>query len=61
MFARKLPVQHRKEIFYRFMLPLVLHANEMVMKRRNRLLEIEKLRAAGKRATRREFVTAQPR
>ncbi len=32
--AQKLPVEQKKEIFYRLMLPLVLHANEMVMSRR---------------------------
>ena len=28
--AQKIPVTEKKEIFYRFMLPLVLHANTMV-------------------------------
>ena len=36
--SQKLPVQHKKEIFYRFMLPLIVHANGMVMERRSRLL-----------------------
>jgi Bax protein len=35
--AQKLPVQQKKEIFYRIMLPLVLHANQMVRERRARL------------------------
>ena len=32
-----LPVATKKEIFYRFMLPLVVHANSMVLDRRDRL------------------------
>lgn len=35
--AQKIPVAEKKEIFYRFMLPLVLHANTMVLDRRERL------------------------
>jgi len=41
--AQELPVAQKKEIFYRFMLPLVLHANDMVLDRRARL---ERLAAA---------------
>jgi len=37
--APSLPVSHKKEIFYRVLLPLVLHANGMVLDRRERLLE----------------------
>ena len=37
--APALPVSHKKEIFYRVLLPLVLHANGMVLDRRARLLE----------------------
>jgi len=35
--ARNMPVAEKKEIFYRFLLPLVLHANELVIDRRARL------------------------
>ena len=35
--ANKLPVAQKKEIFYRFMLPLIMHANQMVMERRANL------------------------
>lgn len=35
--AQKLSVPEKKEIFYRFLLPLVVHANEMVLERRARL------------------------
>lgn len=35
--APNLPVATKKEIFYRFMLPLVVHANTMVLDRRERL------------------------
>ena len=37
--AQNLPVAQKKEIFYRLMLPLMVHANNMVMDRRERLLE----------------------
>ncbi|MEJ2384682.1 MAG: glucosaminidase domain-containing protein [Xanthomonadales bacterium] len=40
--AQKLPVAQKKEVFYRFMLPLVLHANEMVMDRREGLLRAQR-------------------
>jgi len=30
----KLPVSDKKEVFYRFLLPLILHANDLVLKRR---------------------------
>lgn len=39
--AQQLPVQHKKEIFYRFMLPLILHANNMVLDRRKQLLRLK--------------------
>ncbi len=35
--SRDLPVSVKKEIFYRLILPLVLHANTMVLERRDRL------------------------
>jgi Bax protein len=35
--AQNLTVAEKKEVFYRFMLPLVAHANEMVLERRARL------------------------
>lgn len=35
--AQNIPVPEKKEIFYRFMLPLVMHANVMVLDRRARL------------------------
>jgi uncharacterized FlgJ-related protein len=38
--APTLPVVTKKEIFYRFMLPLVVHANTMVRERRDRLTEM---------------------
>jgi Bax protein len=39
--APKLPVDTKKEIFYRFMLPLVMHANTMVLDRRERLQRLK--------------------
>ena len=36
--APSLPVPQKKEIFYRLMLPLVMHANELVLDRRQKLL-----------------------
>jgi Bax protein len=40
--AKNLPVAQKKEIFYRFMLPLVMHANSMVLDRRSRLESMRK-------------------
>lgn len=40
--AQQLPVQHKKEIFYRFMVPLILHANNMVLDRRTKLQRLER-------------------
>mgnify|MGYP001811954127 FL=1 len=39
--AQALPVPQKKEIFYRLMLPLIMHANGMVMDRRERLIEVK--------------------
>jgi Bax protein len=38
--APKLEVRTKKELFYRFMLPLVVHANTMVLDRRGRLKQM---------------------
>jgi Bax protein len=46
--APKLPVTTKKEIFYRFMLPLVMHANTMVLDRRERLLRLKATMVDGK-------------
>jgi Bax protein len=45
--APDLPVPQKKAIFYRLMLPLVMHANEMVMDRRAKLLQAREALAAG--------------
>jgi len=45
--ARTMPVPEKKEIFYRSILPLVLHANEMVLERRARLRGMAETLAAG--------------
>ena len=37
--AQEMPVPQKKEIFYRLMLPLIMHANQMVMDRREGLIE----------------------
>lgn len=39
--SQKLPVAQKKEIFYRFMLPLIVHANGMVMERREKLIDMQ--------------------
>jgi Bax protein len=46
--APELPVPQKKAIFYRLMLPLVMHANEMVMDRRAKLLQARETLEAGK-------------
>lgn len=49
--AQKLPVQQKKAIFYRLMLPLVLHANQMVGSRRDRLQQAQEEFAANARVS----------
>jgi uncharacterized FlgJ-related protein len=44
--SQKLPVQQKKELFYRFMLPLIVHANDMVMERREGLFRMQATLAA---------------
>ena len=39
--AMKMPVSQKKEIFYRLMLPLIMHANSMVLTRREELREVQ--------------------
>ncbi len=45
--AQQLPVPQKKEIFYRLMLPLIVHANYMVMERRAVLIRMQATLAAG--------------
>jgi Bax protein len=45
--SQKLTVPVKKEIFYRFMLPLMMHANTMVLSRRDRLGRMDETLAAG--------------
>ena len=45
--AQKIQVVEKKEVFYRFMLPLVMHANTMVLDRRARLQRMAKTLANG--------------
>ena len=45
--APQLPVATKKEIFYRFMLPMVVHANTMVLDRRDRLQRMKNTLEAG--------------
>jgi len=45
--APDLPVPQKKAIFYRLMLPLIMHANEMVRDRRARLLAAREALASG--------------
>ena len=49
--APELPVPQKKAIFYRLMLPLVMHANEMVMNHREELFRGREALAAGKELT----------
>jgi uncharacterized FlgJ-related protein len=46
--APQMPVAMKKEFFYRSLLPLVVHANTMVMKRRERLGRLDKTINSGK-------------
>jgi len=45
--APELPVPPKKALFSRLMLPLIMHANEMVMDRRAKLLQARETLAAG--------------
>jgi uncharacterized FlgJ-related protein len=49
--SRKLTVPQKKELFYRFMLPLIVHANGMVMERRERLFVMKATLEAGEEQT----------
>jgi uncharacterized FlgJ-related protein len=48
-------VADKKELFYRFILPLVMHANEMVLDRRKRLQDISFALESGKAMTAEEL------
>ena len=45
--AQQMTVPEKKEIFYRFMLPLIVHANYMVMERREGLIRTQAMLVAG--------------
>jgi uncharacterized FlgJ-related protein len=45
--SQKLPVNDKKELFYRFMLPLIVHANAMVLERREGLFRMKAALDAG--------------
>lgn len=45
--AQQLTVGEKKEVFYRFILPLIVHANALVLDRRAKLLDIREMVVAG--------------
>lgn len=45
--SKELPVETKKEFFYRFALPLILHANELIRERRSELMALRESVAAG--------------
>ena len=51
-----LPVSEKKEIFYRLILPLVLHANTMIMDRRERLKQISAQVSSGVSLSEDDFI-----
>jgi uncharacterized FlgJ-related protein len=53
--SSKLTVADKKELFYRFILPLVMHANEMVLDRRKRMQDISLALESGKAMTAEEL------
>ena len=53
--SSKLVVADKKELFYRFILPLVMHANEMVLDRRKRLQDLSFALESGKALTAEEL------
>jgi uncharacterized FlgJ-related protein len=46
--SQELPVESKKEFFYRFALPLILHANELIRERRAELLALLETINAGR-------------
>jgi uncharacterized FlgJ-related protein len=57
--APKLPVSTKKDIFFSALLPLALHANTMVLDRRNRIQEADKKLARGGTLTAEEVAALQ--
>ncbi len=53
--AQALPVPEKKEIFYRFILPLVVHANDMVMDRREAVIDLQDRLEAGEEISEADF------
>ena len=53
--SSKLPVSDKKELFYRFILPLAMHANELVLDRRKRMQDISFALESGKAMTAEEL------
>jgi len=53
--SSELVVADKKELFYRFILPLVMHANEMVLDRRKRMQDISFALESGKAMTAEEL------
>jgi uncharacterized FlgJ-related protein len=49
--AQKMPVPRKKEVFYRLMLPLIMHANSMVETRRGEILAMQTQLQAGESLT----------
>ncbi len=57
--AQTLSVAEKKEVFYRVMLPLILHANYLVLERRSTLLGIREAAAAGRAISDDELVAVR--
>jgi uncharacterized FlgJ-related protein len=57
--APQMPVAVKKEFFYRALLPLVVHANAMVLDRRERLARLDEALAGGKSPTAEEVDALQ--
>jgi uncharacterized FlgJ-related protein len=57
--APKMPVSTKKEIFFSALLPLVLHANSMVMDRREKMQEADARLAQGKMLSNEEIAELQ--
>lgn len=54
--AAKIPVSQKKEIFYRLMLPLIMHANSMVLNIRKELRRMDVQLKAGQNLTSEDLV-----
>ena len=57
--VQKVPVEIKKELFYRALVPLILYANELILKERQELVTISEILRKGKRLNAKELSILQ--